>query len=94
MGSHENVEELLREIKELAVTYKQIYPDKTIQIQIKPITYDFIKIGLTAFGAVFEEKPKDEPEKLFGFPLFKNNTLRGRYAIAILEEEEKIWQKI
>jgi hypothetical protein len=91
MGSHKDVRELLEEIKELAVAYKQIYPDKTIQIQILPETYEFVKIGLTAFGAVFEEKPKNKPESLFGFPLFKNEYLKGRYAIAILEEEEKIW---
>ena len=90
MNKPDNIPELLLEIQKQATLYKAIYPDKTIQIQIFPLTLEFIKLYLVVNeGAMFEKKEdKKEPNKLFGFPLFMNEFLKGRYAIAVLEEEE------
>ena len=94
-GKPEDVPKLLREIKKQAELYQLIYKDRTIQIQILPMTYDFIKMYLIANeNAVFTEEESErenKEEKLFGFQLHKNRWLHGRYAIAVLEEEEEIW---
>lgn len=88
-----SVPDLLQQINEEATAFGQIYPNKVIQIQIHPTTLEFIKIYLAAQdGVEFAENEEPEEEKLFGFPLLRNKYLHGRYGIAILEEEEKIWK--
>lgn len=94
MGNeHISAIELLQEIKLQATTEKMIYPDNTVQIQIDPLTYEFIKLELNVrHGAVFEETVDTEALELFGFQLILNRRIKGRYAIAILVEQETGWK--
>lgn len=85
------IPDLLETIKEQATLYSQIYPDRTVQIQIHPTTLGFIEIWMAAQPNITFEK-ESEDLRLFGYQLFKNNRLKGRYAIAVLEEEEQIWR--
>lgn len=95
MGNqHNSVVELLEEIKQAAITEKLIYPDNTVQIQMDPLTYGFIKVELAArHSAIFVEEEIDPyDQQLFGFQLLLNKKIKGRYAIAILVEQETGWK--
>jgi hypothetical protein len=78
-----SAEEFLEQIKEAATALQAIYPDNRIQVQLHPTTYQFCRIELHV-----------KNKKLFNdYEIFLNPFLKGRYAIAVLEEIEPGWSK-
>lgn len=93
--SHETVEDLLADIKAISDVISVEYPHHTVQIQIHPTTLNFIGIGLSALSNVDMSKAKlEETKVLFGHPVVINKYLKGRFAIAVLVHEEKLWKSL
>lgn len=75
---NESAEEFLEQLKDAADAMQAIYPDNRVQIQLLPVTYGFCRLELHT-----------KNKKMFdNYEIFLNPALKGRYAIAVLEEVE------
>lgn len=80
---NKSAEEFMEQVKEAADALQAVYPNNRVQVQLHPVTYQFCQLELH----VKNKKMFDDYE------IFLNPFLKGRYAIAVLEEIEPGWSK-